>query len=259
MEGYIPEKQKLMSDYFRRKRKLNFLFSNLLNLLKKKSRFKKIIKLNKINTLTIIILILCMRLFFYTFFKKNVLAQKKNFTQNEGCILIDPLKNIQNKTPNFSQKVTQLCQNELHKNKKTKKNILRKEKYTNLIQGYPMEVMIPAIIQQDEKVSAFLISIAKKESNWGLYVPKKRGKDCYNYWGYRGTYNQTSSGYSCFDNPEQAVAVVGKRIQNLIEKKINTPQKMVVWKCGSSCAGFSHQNVQKWISDVSLYYNKIVS
>ena len=46
-------------------------------------------------------------------------------------------------------------------------------------------------------------------------------------------------------------------IDDLAQKRIDTPQKMVVWKCGSSCAGHDPAGVSKWISDVSIYYNKI--
>ncbi len=245
-----------MDDYFQKKRKSIFLFSSLL---KKKSRLKKIIKPNKINVLLIIILILCMRLFFYTFFKDKALARNKKIVRSDECILIDPLKNIRKDTSFFSQKTAQFCQKDGIKSKSQRKIAIRKKEYKDLVKGHPIEAMVPAIAKQDEEVSAFLISIAKKESNWGIHAPKKQGKNCYNYWGYRGSYNRTASGYSCFDSPEQAISVVGRRIKNLIQKKIDTPQKMVVWKCGSSCAGFPSKNVQKWISDVSFYYNKLVS
>ncbi len=131
-----------MNDYFRRKRKIIFLFSSLL---KKKSRLRKIIRPSKINILAVVILILCMRLFFYTFFENNALAQKKNFTQDDKCILLDPLKNIQKNTPNFSQKVSQFCQNYGSKNKSLKEITKRKKEYGNLVKGHPMEIMVPAM------------------------------------------------------------------------------------------------------------------
>ncbi len=49
---------------------------------------------------------------------------------------------------------------------------------------------------------------------------------------------------------EEAVKKVGSRIQNLIQKGLNTPEKFVVWKCGSSCAEHNPQSVAKWIADV---------
>jgi hypothetical protein len=130
-------------------------------------------------------------------------------------------------------------------------------KIKKMIKDHPMEAMMPYISKQDKKTAIFLVAIAKKESNWGKYSPKKGKKECYNYWGYRGTYNQTASGYSCFDSEKQAIEVVGERIGELIDSGANTPQKMVVWKCGASCAGHSSGSVQKWIDDVAFYYQKI--
>ena len=134
---------------------------------------------------------------------------------------------------------------------KTERNI------NKIVAGYPIMEMASHIAGQDKITAAFLVAIAKKESNWGKYSPKKLGKECYNYWGYRGSYNKTASGYSCFDSPEQAVEVVGGRIEALVNQKVDTPQKMVVWKCGSSCAGHEAYSVRKWIQDVDLYFNKI--
>jgi hypothetical protein len=126
-----------------------------------------------------------------------------------------------------------------------------------LVTNYPIKEMAPHIAKQDKKVAAFLVAIAKKESNWGKYTPKKNGRECYNYWGYRGKENPTVSGYSCFDTPAQAVNIVGNRIEELVDQQIDTPKKMVVWKCGSTCAGHGEYSVNKWIQDVDLYFNKI--
>ncbi|OGI17088.1 MAG: hypothetical protein A3J63_04580 [Candidatus Moranbacteria bacterium RIFCSPHIGHO2_02_FULL_40_12b] len=141
-----------------------------------------------------------------------------------------------------------------------KKEIDPKEtKIINLIAGYPIEKMLPYISKRSDQVSYYLIAIAKKESDWGRHSPKKYGSDCYNYWGYRGTYNPTDSGYSCFDSPEQAINQVGDKIESLLNKMVDTPEELVVWKCGSSCAGHDPGSVKKWISDVKLYYLKISS
>jgi hypothetical protein len=105
-------------------------------------------------------------------------------------------------------------------------------------------------------VAAFLVAIAKKESNWGMFSPKKNGRDCYNYWGYRGSYNQTKSGYSCFDSPKQAVKVVGNRIEELVANNIDTPQEMLLWKCGQRCSAKTSNGAAKWVRDVDLYYKK---
>lgn len=130
-------------------------------------------------------------------------------------------------------------------------------KFRKMVKGHPISEMAPYIAQRDKKTAGFLMAIAKKESNWGKYSPKKGKKECYNYWGYRGTYKPTVSGYSCFDSEKQAVEVVGKRIDELISQGTDTPEKMIVWKCGENCSEHSSQSVQKWIADVSFYYNKI--
>ncbi|NTU66965.1 MAG: hypothetical protein HGB08_03515 [Candidatus Moranbacteria bacterium] len=131
--------------------------------------------------------------------------------------------------------------------------------YSELLAGYPMADMAKALSEEESETAAFLIAIAKKESDWGLHAPQKDGRDCFNYWGYRGSYNETDSGYSCFDLPEQAVSVVGERISELIGKDIDTPAKMIVWKCGSACKEDDPASVAKWISDVSAYYRRVDS
>lgn len=153
--------------------------------------------------------------------------------------------------------VTSFSQLEIKETKEEDKS--KKDKYLSFVKDYPIAEMVPYISQQDKTTAAFLIGIAKKESDWGKHSPSKNGRNCYNYWGYKGGYNLTSSGYSCFDSPEQAVEEVGGRITELINKDVNTPQKMLVWKCGASCAGHDPEGVRKWVSDVSLYFYKLVS
>ena len=69
-----------------------------------------------------------------------------------------------------------------------------------------------------------------------------------------------TGGHTCFDSPEDAVNSVAKRIDSLVnDKKINTPAKMVVWKCGSSCRTHDPGSVSKWISDVDFYLKKLNS
>ncbi len=130
-----------------------------------------------------------------------------------------------------------------------------------LVKGYPIEEMLPYILAKDRKVAAYLIAIAKKESNWGKRVPTLEGQDCNNYWGYRGQRNlMGTGGHTCFNSKKDAVDTVGKRLDNLINKeKIDTPAEMVVWKCGSSCAATGGQAAaNKWISDVDMYMKKLV-
>jgi len=126
-----------------------------------------------------------------------------------------------------------------------------------MVGGYPIEKMAPYISRRNKKVASFLVAIAKKESNWGRHAPKKHGRECFNYWGYRGPENPTASGYSCFSSPKQAVNVVGGRIGRLVGEKIDTPQEMIIWKCGASCSVRDSRNAAQWVWDVGLYYKKL--
>jgi hypothetical protein len=137
-------------------------------------------------------------------------------------------------------------------------SIILEAKINNLVKGHPIEKMSAYISKKNSDTASFLVAIAKKESNWGVYSPHKLGRDCYNYWGYRGKYNKTASGYSCFDSPSQAVAVVGGRIDDLIAQRVDTPKEMVtVWKCGYDCSWDNPASVRKWTKDVSFYFEKL--
>jgi len=128
-----------------------------------------------------------------------------------------------------------------------------------LVKGYPIEKMVPEIAKRDRMIAALLVAIARKESQWGKRVPVLNGEDCFNYWGYRGIRKRMGTGgHTCFDSPEDAVNTVAKRIENLVEKEgLNTPAKMVVWKCGYDCSWDSRTAIQKWISDVDYYFQKL--
>lgn len=128
-----------------------------------------------------------------------------------------------------------------------------------LVAGYPIEEMLPYILEKDRLVAAFLIGIAKKESNWGKRVPVLDGQDCFNYWGYRGVRRMMGSGgHTCFNSRKDAVDTVTKRLEKLIySEQLNTPEKLIVWKCGFSCAGHSRESVKKWISDVDMYFERL--
>lgn len=133
------------------------------------------------------------------------------------------------------------------------------ERIRNMVKGYPIEDMIPHIVEQDRTVAMFLVAIAKKESDWGRRVPVLDGQDCFNYWGYRGVRKMMGTGgHTCFNSRKDAVGTVGKRLDTLIHKHdLDTPADLILWKCGSSCAGHSSYSVKKWIADVDLYYQKL--
>jgi hypothetical protein len=128
-----------------------------------------------------------------------------------------------------------------------------------MVKGYPIEKMAPYIARKDKIVAAFLIGIAKKESDWGNHAPVYQGQDCYNFWGYKGIRDKMGTGgHTCFDSYQDAVDTVAKRIEFLVSsEKINTPGKMVVvWKCGYDCSWDDQSAVKKWISDVDMYFKK---
>jgi len=128
-----------------------------------------------------------------------------------------------------------------------------------MVEGYPIEKMLPYILERDEIVASYLIAIAKKESAWGKRVPVLNGKDCFNYWGYRGVRKKMGSGgHTCFNSRADAVKTVGDRLEWYIKQKNRTkPAELIVWKCGYSCDGHSKEGVAKWISDVKMYFDKL--
>lgn len=152
----------------------------------------------------------------------------------------------------FTQKVLEL---EKTNGRKELEKEIRK-----MVEGYPIEKMVPYIAKKDRVVAAFLVGIARKESSWGVHVPVLNGQDCYNYWGYRGIRKlMGTGGHTCFNSPEDAVDTVSKRLETLIDEYgKNTPEKMVIWKCGSNCEATGGQAAaDKWISDVTMYFNKL--
>lgn len=131
-----------------------------------------------------------------------------------------------------------------------------------LVKGSPMEKMVPYIAEQDRTTAAYMIGIAKKESNWGSRKPVLAGQDCFNYWGFRLTRARMGSGgHTCFDSPREAVNVVAGRIQQIIERNnAQSAKKMLVWKCGSDCSVTGGQaSADKWAQDVDLYAQKVLN
>lgn len=131
------------------------------------------------------------------------------------------------------------------------------EKIEKMVGSSPMAKMLPYLEKQDPVTAAFLVAIAKKESNWGKVSPRSKSGDCFNYWGFKDRRFKFVAGHSCFPSAEVAVETVGKRIDNLVAKGKDTPSEMVIWKCGSACAGDG--GAGKWISDVNLYFRPIVA
>ncbi len=122
----------------------------------------------------------------------------------------------------------------------------------------PMQSFVDTLMRYAPTTRALAVGIAKQESDWGRQSPQKSGRDCYNYWGYKGVgENGSVSGYACFATPEEAVGVVVGRIDSFVQKGLSTPEKMLVWKCGSSCAGQSPESVSRWLGVVGSYYRQL--
>ena len=137
-------------------------------------------------------------------------------------------------------------------------NSIFAEKLYAIVGNAPIKEMVPFIAKRNERTAAFLVAIAKKESSFGEHSPSLDGQDCYNYWGYKGSAGRgVSMGYACFASAEEAIEIVGNRIDVLVNKNKTTPASMVhTWKCGTSCKG--DPGAPGWISTVAMYFEKII-
>ena len=167
--------------------------------------------------------------------------------------------NLKNQNEKICSSRNKEYQNKLAKTNPTLENSELKKDIEKIVKNTPMAAMIDSISEKDRTVAAFIVGIAMKESKFGVYAPKMAGRDCYNYWGFKGGGKTVAGGYSCFGSPDEAVDVVSKKIEKMVAKGVRTPAQAISWKCGSSCAGHSAENVRKWIADVGLNFYKINS
>ncbi len=198
--------------------------------------------------------------------EKKAVAQEKQDTQNDLSDTADvkdvtKTHDVAQKTPQAKTLDSATAQKPKHKKERKKEkpqSDFEKNAY-EMVKGYPIEKMMPYILDQDEEVAKYLIAIAKQESNWGKRVPVLNGQDCYNYWGYRSSRKlMGSGGHTCFNSREDAVETVGKRLNELVyDYDRKTAEKLVVWKCGSSCAGHAQSGVHRWIGVVDRYYRTL--
>lgn len=192
-------------------------------------------------------------------------AFSKTFDETNNLPITDSYK-VKLIGTNINPIKTKVCsidnpeyQKNLKDNAEKKSDNGLKEDVAAIVKNTPMSAMAEAISQKSRPVAAFIVGIAMKESKFGVYSPKLAGRDCYNYWGFKGGGKITSGGYSCFSSPEQAIDAVGGKIEKMVAKGVQTPAQAISWKCGSSCAGHGDENVRKWISDVAINFNKINS
>ena len=237
--------------------------------LRRDRRIQSVLKNKKITILTILIFI--SGCFFYNRLSTLFPYCFANDYESEGYLehereWVSKINYVESMVA--VQKEEQKKNHSIEKNRKEEPKIVKEEinkiidaqnQIYDLVGNAPIKEMVPSILKLDQRVAAFIIGIAKKESDWGRHAPSLAGKTCYNFWGYKGSGSRgTSMGYACFGSPEEAVEIVGKRIGTLVAKNINEPRKMLVWKCGSSCAGHDPGGVKKWVSDVSLYFGKVM-
>ena len=194
----------------------------------------------------------------------------KDIDQNESVEIVQKLETstLLDNTEIEKEKITLILektQNETIQNSIKEKEIEKQEElvqeFKKMMENHPMAEMSDLIAQEDEIVAALIVGIGKKESNWGKRSPQKDGQDCYNYWGFKTSGSRGQAlGHACFGSRKEAVETIAKRINKLVkEDKKNTPAKMIIWKCGYSCEGHDPKSVDKWISDVQIYYNKVLS
>lgn len=191
--------------------------------------------------------------FWHYSFSEVVLAQiehKENLEKN-----LNSLKNKKEDALYFSNEENFFSRENISDEKK--KDL--EKRIREMVVGYPIENMIPYILEQDYQVAMYMIAIAKQESQWGERVPVLNGKDCYNYWGYRENRElMGSAGHTCFNSREDAVETVGKRLDDLLYKyNRQTADKLIIWKCGFSCEGHNPEGVDAWIGTVGRYYSEL--
>ena len=191
-------------------------------------------------------------------------AYSEGISEEEGRVLGEAVEFIQKSEADYLMEIKEeeRMREEL-KNREESEQIAQKKAFQkeirDMVKGYPIEAMLPHIFEQDDIIAAYLVAIAKKESNWGKRVPVLDGEDCFNYWGYRSVRERMGTGgHTCFDSPKEAVEVVGKRIAWFVyNQKRETPKDLIIWKCGSSCSAHDPYSVKKWIQDVDLYFSKL--
>ncbi|HRY82593.1 MAG TPA: hypothetical protein P5232_02750 [Candidatus Moranbacteria bacterium] len=196
--------------------------------------------------------------FIYRYLGPGALAHSNKSKANEATqeVLGASSEKLGGEERNYEDYVAEIMK-EYQKDSDNEKKL--KDDISEMVDGYPIEKMAPFIAKQDRIVAAFLVAIAKKESDWGKHAPVLDGKDCYNYWGYRGKRERMGTGgHTCFDSPKDAVETVSKRLKFLVsDEKVDTPKDMVVvWKCGYDCSWDNPVAVRKWVSDVDRYFEK---
>ena len=268
MMGYVAERGNqggMLLAYLQKKRNaLSLEVENASNIFL--SQFS-LVRLWNMSIVGAILLGMVTMTFLYRYLGQGVSAQENIALGNQNVRnerSIDPGMVFGTESPMYSeiqndQVMDDSDDEEIIKDFAEMRDDMFKEKVKEMVKGYPIERMLPYILEKDRKVVAMMIGIAKKESAWGEHVPVLEGQDCFNYWGYRGQRKlMGTGGHTCFNSRKDAVDTVSKRIATLVhEKGKDTPEKMILWKCGSTCSGTPEE--KKWVSDVNLYFKKLDS
>ncbi len=200
------------------------------------------------------------------FFALNYSSVNAEFTKKDKKISVAQKRylrcqireNLTKSNKKFTLKEDEECKKEAIYGKEV---LMRTKHLHSILKGHPMDKMAEELAEIDPKVAAFVIGIGKQESNWGKRSPWKNGKDCYNYWGYKTTGSRGKAlGHACFGSRKEAVDTVAKRISHFVyDTGRNTPEKMLVWKCGRSCATHNPTGVARWVSTVRIYSKKVLN
>jgi hypothetical protein len=247
--------------YLQTKRRYSSFRNYLLDLVEGSTRGVSMIKMWNLSVVGAVIFGMFTMTMVYRYLGESVSAK---IQENKAAIAGASTENNSPKDKNFNDEIdvefmTKLLSDYKKFEREDEDRQALKKEILAMVKGYPIEKMVPYIIKKDRKVAALVVAIARKESGWGEHVPVLNGQDCFNYWGYRGLREKMGTGgHTCFDSPEDAVDTIAKRIEFLVSsEKLNTPEKMVVWKCGYDCSWDSKTAVAKWISDVDYYFKKL--
>lgn len=250
--------------YFAVSERYSSIKNYILDFIQGSTQGVSVSKMWNISIVGSIIFGMCLMTMVYRYLGQGALAKSKDSKKSQQQAMVlgdgDSKEEDYKPDPDETNYIYQILEQYGKEKEEDKKNEAFEEEMRKMVKGYPIEKMVPFIAKKDKAVAAFLIGIAKKESDWGKHVPVLKGEDCYNYWGYRGKRDRMGTGgHTCFNSPEDAVNTVAKRLEFLVsDEKVNTPSKMVVvWKCGYDCSWDNPSAVKKWISDVDQYFRKL--
>ena len=106
---------------------------------------------------------------------KTLLVYDKQPSQDKVKIVVTEETNANQEQNEISVVEDNSFTEKANKNGVTEGQLARMEK---MVAGYPIAKMLPYIAKRDSVTAAFLVSIAKKESNLGKVSPRTKDGDC---------------------------------------------------------------------------------